>query len=161
MSTPKAFSKPTLQTQKSSKPSLFAPKTGSPHSQQLIKTKQSSSIHIKTPIVKTERARTFNFSEAESKPELKRWDAVGKIEKSINILRKTRGQIDFSFQIKVEEIINQMMTICGVDEKVTKLFLQIREERDQRKQSQLKTLKFIKGQQDQIEQLKRRCEEYY
>lgn len=53
--------------------------------------KQSSSNHIKTPIVKTERARTLNFSETESKPESKRWDAVGKIEKSINILRKTKG----------------------------------------------------------------------
>ncbi|CAD8074068.1 unnamed protein product [Paramecium sonneborni] len=161
MSTPKAINKPTLQTQKSSKPSQFAPKTGSPNSSQLIKTQQSNSIHIKSPIAKTERARTFNFSETESKPELKKWDVVGKIEKSINILRKTRGQIDFSFQIKVEEIINDMMNICGIDEKVSKLFLQIKEERDQRMQSQLKTLKFIKGQQDQIEQLKRRCQEYY
>ncbi|CAD8079093.1 unnamed protein product [Paramecium sonneborni] len=160
MSTPKNFSKPTLQTQKSSKPSLFAPKLGSPNSLSLIKTKQSSSIHIKSPIVKTERAKTFNFSETDSKPELNKWDAVAKIEKSINILRKTRGQIDFSFQIKVEEIINQMMAICSIDEKVIKLFLQIKDERDQKKQSQLKTLKFIKGQQDQIEQLKKRCQEY-
>ncbi|CAD8071258.1 unnamed protein product [Paramecium primaurelia] len=159
MSSPKTFSRPTLQAY--SKPSLFAPKTGSPNSLQIIKTKQSSSIHIKTPIHKTERARTFNFSETDSKPESKRCDAVGKIEKSINILRKTKGQVDFSFQIKVEEIINEMMTICCIDGKVQKLFLQIKEERDQRKQSQLKTLKFIKGQQDQIEQLRRRCQEYY
>ncbi|CAD8168585.1 unnamed protein product [Paramecium octaurelia] len=160
MSQSQSIGSPTLQAH--FKPSLFAPKTRSPQSSQLIKiAKQPSSIRIKTPIIKTERARTLNLSESESKPEQKRWDAVGKIEKSINILKKTKGQVDFSFQIKVEEIINDVMAICGIDEKVSKLFLQIKEEREQRKQSQLKTLKFIKGQLDQIEQLKRRCQEYY
>ncbi|CAK77612.1 unnamed protein product (macronuclear) [Paramecium tetraurelia] len=159
MSSPQSIGSPTLQAH--FKPSLFAPKTGSPYSSNLIKTKQPSSNRINTPIIKTERARTLNFSDSESKPESKRWDAVCKVEKSINILRKTKGKVDFSFQIKVEEIINEMMVICGIDEKVSKLFLQIKEEREQRKQSQLKTLKFIKGQLDQIEQLKRRCQEYY
>lgn len=53
--------------------------------------KPSNSIHFKTPIAKTERAKTFNFSENEMKPELKKWDAVGKIDRSINILKKTKG----------------------------------------------------------------------
>lgn len=57
----------------------------------MIEAKPSSSIHYKTPIAKTERAKTFNFSESDLKPELKKWDAVGKIERSINILKKTRG----------------------------------------------------------------------
>lgn len=56
-----------------------------------MEAKPSSSIHYKTPLAKTERAKTFNFSESEFKPELKKWDAVGKIERSINILKKTRG----------------------------------------------------------------------
>lgn len=56
-----------------------------------IEVKSSNSIHLKTPIAKTERAKTLNFSENEMKPELKKWDAVGKIDRSINILKKTRG----------------------------------------------------------------------
>ncbi|CAD8085971.1 unnamed protein product [Paramecium sonneborni] len=156
----KFSSKPNLQTSKSSKFSLITTQQRSPDSIKLMKLKQTCLIAKQSPKFKTERTKTFNFGESELKPLNKMENMKEKIGKSIILLQKTKGQKDISFQVKVEEMIDQMMKLCRVDIRIMKLLQQIKDEKEQKQHSQLKAMLFIIRQQNQIDQLKKRCSEY-
>ncbi|CAD8179950.1 unnamed protein product [Paramecium octaurelia] len=156
----KFSSKPSLQSLKSSKFSVISTQQRTPDSTKLMKLKQSCLLYSQSPKFKTGRTKTFNFSESDLKPVMKMENLKEKIEKSIILLQKTKGQKDLSTQLKIEEMVIEMMKLCQIDNKILKLLQQIKEEKEQKLQSQSKTMLFINRQQTQIEQLKRRCSEY-
>ncbi|CAD8084891.1 unnamed protein product [Paramecium sonneborni] len=160
MNSMKFSNKPSLQTLKASKFSLIAIEQRSPNSTKLMKLKQSCLISNQSPKFKTERTKTFNFGESDQKATTKMGNLKEKIGKLIILLQKTKGQKDISFQVKVEEMIDQMMKLSRVDIRILKQLRQIKDEKEQKEQSQLKTILFINRQQNQIEQLKKRCLEY-
>ncbi|CAK81045.1 unnamed protein product (macronuclear) [Paramecium tetraurelia] len=160
MNSMKFSSKPSLQALKSSKFSVLSTQQRTPDSTKLMKLKQTCLLYSQSPKFKTGRTKTFNFSETDLKPVAKMDNLKEKIEKSIILLQKTKGQKDLSTQLKVEEMVIEIMKLCQIDNKILKLLEQIKEEKEQKQQSQFKTMLFINRQQNQIEQLKRRCSEY-
>ncbi|CAD8175161.1 unnamed protein product [Paramecium pentaurelia] len=160
MSSMKFSCKPSLQSLKSSKFSVSTTQQRSPDSTKLMKLKQTCLMYSQSPKFKTERTKTFNFGDSDLKPVKKLENLKEKIEKSMILLQKTKGQKDLSFQLKVEDMINEIMKLCRIDNRILKLLQQIKDEKEQKRHSQLKTMLFINRQQNQIEQLKKRCSEY-